>query len=105
MFDLQLNESGSRRVHVTAENLETIRKYSLFDGLVSSPGYVTENEMEVLRQTTRSLIANSDGDCSDLLALCVDIIYHDKMKAFGLKNLIEAYNKWERDQEGDLNLF
>ena len=42
MYDIQLNESGTRHMNVTDQNLETIRKYNLFNGLVSSTGYVTE---------------------------------------------------------------
>ena len=39
----------------------------------------------------RSLIAHSTEDTKDLLDLCIDVIYHDKMKAYGLKNLIDLY--------------
>ena len=32
------------------------------------------------------------------LDLCIDVIYHDKMKAYGLRNLIEAYHQWEESR-------
>ncbi len=94
MYDIQLNESGTRHMSVTDKNLETIRKYGLFTGLVSSTGYVTETELEKLRLSIRSLIASSSENTKDLLDLCIDVIYHDKMKAFGLKNLMTAYASW-----------
>ena len=94
MYDIQLNESGTRHMNVTVQNLSTIRKYKLFDGLVSSTGYVTENELDKLKLNIRSLIASSADNTKDLLDLCIDVIYHDKMKAFGLKNLITVYQQW-----------
>ncbi len=94
MYDIQLNESGTRHMRVTDQNMETIRKYGLFTGLVSSTGYVTEVELEKLRLSIRSLIAASSENTKDLLDLCIDVIYHDKMKAFGLKNLMQAYASW-----------
>ena len=94
MYDIQLNESGTRHMNVTDQNLETIRKYNLFNGLVSSTGYVTETELEKLKLNIRSLIASSQENTKDLLALCIDVVYHDKMKAYGLKNLIQTYIDW-----------
>lgn len=94
MCDIQLNESGTRHLTVTADNLQTIQRYGLFEGLVGSTGYVTEEEVEKLRQTVRSLIASETEDTKPLLDLCLDVIYHDKMKAYGLRNLIETYRAW-----------
>ncbi len=94
MYDIQLNESGTRHMNVTDQNLETIRKYNLFNGLVSSTGYVTETELEKLKLNIRSLIASSQENTKDLLDLCIDVVYHDKMKAYGLKNLIQTYIDW-----------
>lgn len=94
MFDIALNEKGSRYMHVTEENLLTIKKYDLFNGLINSTGYITENDLDKLKLNIRSLIASSSDNTKDLLDLCIDVIYHDKMKAFGLKNLISVYNKW-----------
>mgnify|MGYP006986503713 CR=1 FL=1 len=28
------------------------------------------------------------------LNLCIDVIYHDKMKAYGLRNLVNLYGEW-----------
>ena len=57
MFDIQLNESGTRHLQITAENLSTIKKYSLFDGLVGSTGIVDETVLDKLKMTIRALIA------------------------------------------------
>ncbi len=101
MFDIQLNESGTRHLQITAENLHTIKKYSLFDGLVGSTGIVDETVLDKLKMTIRALIAHSSEDSKDLLDLCIDVIYHDKMKAYGLRNLIALYREQESsfDQE------
>lgn len=96
MYDIQLNESGSRHLEITEENLQTISKYNLFDGLIGSTGYVTEEALEKLRHTIRSLIVSSTEDTKDLLDLCIDVIYYDKMKAYGLRNLIEVYTEWKQ---------
>lgn len=102
MYDIQLNESGTRHMNITDKNLETIHKYDLFNGLISSTGYVTESELDKLKLNIRSLIASSTENTKDLLDLCIDVIYHDKMKAYGLKNLIDVYQTWEKTQEDDL---
>ena len=94
MFDIALNEKGSRYMHITEENLLTIKKYDLFNGLINSTGYITESYLDKLKLNIRALIASSSENTKDLLDLCIDVIYHDKMKAFGLKNLISVYNKW-----------
>ena len=43
-------------------------------------------------------LTSIDGDTKDLLDLCLDVIYHDNMKAFGLHQLIMLYIKWEREK-------
>lgn len=95
MYNIQLNESGTRNMNVTEQNLQTIHKYNLFNGLVSSTGYITEADLDKLKLNIRSLIASSSENTKDLLDLCIDVIYHDKMKALGLKNLIAVYNMWQ----------
>ncbi len=99
MFDIQLNESGTRHLDITAENLETIRKYNLFQGLADSTGYVTEETLDRLKLTVRSLIASTAEDTKDLLDLCIDVIYHDKMKAYGLRNLMNVYAQYVETTE------
>ena len=98
MFDIQLNESGTRHLQVSEDNLHTIEKYALFRDLVDSTGYVTEDVLEKLKCNIRSIIAHSTENSKDLLDLCIDVIYHEKMKAFGLKNLILAFLEWEANR-------
>lgn len=40
-----------------------------------------------------------EENSKDLLDLCIDVIYHNNMKAFGLHQLILLYIKWEREKE------
>ena len=40
-----------------------------------------------------------EGNSKDLLDLCIDVIYHNNMKAFGLHQLIMLYIKWEEEKE------
>ena len=56
MYNIQLNESGTRNMNVTEQNLQTIQKYNLFNGLISSTGYVTENDLDKLKLNIRSLL-------------------------------------------------
>ncbi len=95
MTSIQLNATGTHHLEVSEKNLRTISKYSLFSGLTSSTGFVTENELDKLKLNIRALIASRPEDTKDLLDLCIDVVYHDKMKAYGLRNLIAAWNEWE----------
>lgn len=94
MYSIQLNEKGSHHLEISDENLQTIRKYALFRDLVDSTGYVDETVLNKLKLTIRSLIAHQSQDAKDLLDLCLDVVYHDKMKAYGLRNLIALYADW-----------
>lgn len=102
MYDIQLNESGTRHLQVDEQVFQTIEKYQLFQQLVNSTGYVTEHDLDRLKLTVRGLIANSAENTKDLLDLCIDVIYHEKMKAYGLHNLIEAFKTWQANQPSDI---
>ena len=95
MYTIQANTSGTRTMEISEENLQTIRKYMLFQHLISSTGVVEEQDLEKLKMNVRSLIASQEDDCKDLLDLCIDIIYHNNMKAFGLQQLINLYKEWD----------
>ncbi|MDR0939603.1 MAG: hypothetical protein LBN29_09715 [Mediterranea sp.] len=103
MCTIQANPSGTRTIEVSAQNLRTIEKYALFSHLIDSNGIVDENVLEKLRLNIRSLIASQEDDSKDLLDLCIDVIYHNNMKAFGLQQLIQLYLKWlsGEDDEGE----
>jgi hypothetical protein len=49
---------------------------------------------------TRSLLEAQAGLDKDLLDLCLDVIYHPNMKAFGLQQLVLLYINW-RDRGND----
>ena len=67
-------------------------------GLVGSNGIVDEGVLDKLKLTIRSLIVSQDGS-KELLDLCIDVIYHNNMKALGLSALIELYEGWAESRE------
>ena len=91
MFTIQANQSGSRSIQVSEENLATIEKYGLFRHLIDSNGIVDESVLEKLRLNLRDLIDAQEGSSKELLDLCIDVVYHKNMKAFGLNQLIILY--------------
>ena len=95
MYSIQTNASGTRTITITEENLQTIEKYALFEQLVDSNGIIDESVLEKLKLNIRSLIVGIEGNCKDLLDLCINVIYHDNMKALGLKNLVKLYSDWK----------
>ena len=98
MYSITTNKSGTRSITITDAHLCTINKYQLLTGLLDSNGIVDESVLDKLRLTVRSLSA-SQSDCKDLLDLCVDVIYHDNMKALGLSALIKLYNDWTAEDD------
>lgn len=94
MYNIQANESGTRSISVSQENLETLRRFSLLQFLVDSNGIVTEQSLDKLKLNIRSLLTTPQGSDKQLLDLCIDVIYHRDMKAFGLRNLISLYEQW-----------
>ena len=101
MCTIQANPSGTRSMEISEENLVTIEKYSLFQHLIDSNGIVDEAVLEKLKLNIRSLIASQEEDSKDLLDLCIDVIYHNNMKAFGLQQLIKLYLTWLSKQEAE----
>ena len=94
MYTIQANPSGTRSIEVSNENLRTIEKYALFRHLIDSTGIIDEAVLDKLKLNIRSLIASQEEDSKDLLDLCIDVIYHNNMKAFGLQQLINLYLTW-----------
>ena len=101
MYTIQANPSGTSSMEISEENLVTIEKYSLFQHLIDSNGIVDEAVLEKLKLNIRSLIASQEEDSKDLLDLCIDVIYHNNMKAFGLQQLIKLYLTWLSKQEAE----
>ena len=103
MFTIQANQSGTRTIEISEEHLKTIEKYALFQHLIDSNGIVNEPVLDKLKLNIRSLIASMESNSKDLLDLCIDVIYNNNMKAFGLYQLIQFYLKWAREKEGSLH--
>ena len=101
MYTIQANPSGTRSMEVSEENLKTIEKYALFRHLIDSNGIVDEAVLDKLKLNVRSLIASQEEDSKDLLDLCIDVIYHNNMKAFGLQQRIKLYLTWFNSQEAE----
>lgn len=105
MYTIQANPSGTRSMEVSEENLATIEKYALFRHLIDSTGIVDEAVLDKLKLNIRSLIASQEEDSKELLDLCIDVIYHNNMKAFGLQQLIKLYLAWlanpQEQEEGE----
>jgi hypothetical protein len=101
MYTIQANPTGTRSIDVSDNHLATIEKYSLFRHLIDSNGIVDEDVLEKLRLNIRSLIASQEEDSKELLDLCIDVIYHNNMKAFGLQQLIRLYLKWMQEKTED----
>ena len=98
MYSIKTNKSGTRSIEISEEHLLTIEKYQLLSGLVGSNGIVDEGVLDKLKLTIRSLIVSQDGS-KELLDLCIDVIYHNNMKALGLSALIELYEGWAESRE------
>ena len=97
MYTIKANASGTRSIDISVQNLETIKKYSLFSHLIDSNGIVDETVIEKLRLNVRSLIINGESDCKELLDLCIDVIYHNHMKAYALQQLLKLYYEWLKE--------
>ena len=99
---IQSNSSGTRSIEVSELHLQTIDQYQLFRDLIDSNGYVDEQVLEKLRLNIRSLLEGDAGKDKNLLDLCLDVIYHHNMKAFGLQQLVLLYINWKNQANGDL---
>ena len=94
MYKLQANQSGTRNIEVTDNHLQTIEKYSLLNNLVDSNGIIDETVLDKLKFNVRSILESSQETDKELLDLCLDVIYNNNMKAFGLQKLMALYDEW-----------
>jgi len=103
MYKIQSNASGTRHIELTEEHLNTIKKFSLLKDLVPSNGIVDETTLESLKHNVKSIILNGaePTDAKELSDLAFNVLYHDNMKVFGLKELIMLYVGWIEDKQED----
>ena len=99
---IQTNSSGTRSIDVSEDHLLTIEKYQLFRDLIDSNGYVDEQVLDKLKLNIRSLLEGDAGKDKTLLDLCLDVIYHPNMKAYGLQQLVLLFINWKN--QGNDNL-
>lgn len=95
MYKIQSNASGTRSIEISEQHLQTIDRYNLFRDLIDSNGYVDEPVLEKLKLNIRALLETEAGIDKDLLDLCLDVIYHPNMKAFGLQQLVVLFINWK----------
>ena len=103
MKKIQANASGTRSIEISEQHLATIDQYQLLRDLIDSNGYIDEPVLDKLKLNIRSLLESEAGRDKQLLDLCLDVIYHPNMKAFGLQNLMTAYKEWKEKQETEEN--
>ena len=103
MYKIQANPTGTRSIEVSEEHLQTISKYALLKNLIDSTGIIDETVLDKLKFTLRALLESEAGKDKALLDLCLDVIYHNNMKAFGLHQLTLLYIDWvsKQDQQTD----
>lgn len=97
MYKIQTNSSGTRNIEISETHLETIEKYQLFRDLIDSNGYVDEQVLDKLKLNIRSMLESDAGKDKNLLDLCLDVIYNNNMKAFGLHKLVLLYIQWKQE--------
>ncbi len=95
MSKIQTNSSGTRFIEISDDHLQTIDDYQLFRDLIDSNGYVDEQVLDKLKLNIRSMLESEAGKDKRLLDLCLDVIYHPNMKAFGLQQLVILFINWK----------
>lgn len=104
MNKIQANASGTRNIEVSNEHLATLHKYSLLSNLIDSNGIVDELVLDKLKLNVRSLLESEVAKDKKLLDLCLDVIYNQNMKAFGLKNLMVLYKHYCKEKKSEEQL-
>ena len=79
--------------------METIEKYSLLNNLIDSNGIIDENVLDKLKLNCRSILENQEEVDRQLMDLCLDVIYNNNMKSFGLQNLISLFIEWKEKRK------
>ncbi len=95
MYKIQTNQSGTRSIDITEGHLQTIKRHRLFHDLIDSNGYIDEAVLDKLKLNVRAILESATDDSKALMDLCLDVIYHSNMKAFGLQRLVQLYKEWD----------
>lgn len=98
---IQANHSGTRSIEVSEAHLQTIDRYALLRNLIDSNGIIDETVLDKLKFNVRSMLESETGNDKSLLDLCLDVIYNNNMKAFGLHQLVLLYIDWKKQQPAD----
>ncbi|MCI5915974.1 MAG: hypothetical protein MRZ57_00705 [Bacteroidales bacterium] len=98
-YKIQANASGTRSITVNESHLQTIKKYALLKNLIDSNGIIDEPVLDKLRLNIRAILEAETATNRELLDLCLDVIYHQNMKAYGLYQLVMLYIKWDENQQ------
>ena len=104
MAKIQANSSGTRSIDVSEEHLQTIEDYQFLRDLIDSNGYVDEDVLNKLKLNIRSMLESEAGKDKRLLDLCLDVIYHPHMKAYGLQQLVMLYINWKNRGNDNLGM-
>ncbi len=104
MAKIQANPSGTRSIEITEAHLETIEQYQLLRDLIDSNGYVDEQVLDKLKLNVRALLESKAGRDKGLLDLCLDVVYHPNMKAFGLQQLVLLFINWKNRGNDNLGM-
>lgn len=98
-YKIQANASGTRSITVNESHLQTIKKYALLKNLIDSNGIIDEPVLDKLRLNIRAILEAETATNREMLDLCLDVIYHQNMKAYGLYQLVMLYIKWDENQQ------
>ena len=104
MYKIQTNSSGTRSIDISEEHLQTIDDYQFFRDLIDSNGYVDEQVLDKLKLNIRSLLESEAGKDKRLLDLCLDVVYHSNMKAYGLQQLVLLFINWKNRGNNNLGM-
>ena len=73
----------------------------MLKNLIDSNGIIDESVLDKLKLNVRSMLESGSATDKDLLDLCLDVIYNNNMKSFGLHKLVLLYIEWENSKQED----
>ena len=70
----------------------------------NSSGTRSEQVLDKLKLNIRALLESEAGKDKRLLDLCLDVIYHSNMKAYGLQQLVLLFINWKNRGNDELGM-